>query len=155
MRPDRLRAIGRAYQTAFDAWGPDDVAFNRPYVGGHETATIGPRLRSSNRSPSSRDGVPRRLHLGAWQNEFLREFLLGPEAAAALAQPGDRLGDARPTTASTGSPNGCAPRTTVSADGVRPSPDSPIDKSSLLDEQTAADRDAAVGQHEVSSSERR
>ena len=90
MRPDRLRAIGRAYQTAFDAWGPDDVAYNRPYLGGHETATVGPRLRAI--EPLAvvrpRDGITRRLHLGAWQNEFLREFLLGPEAAAALAQPG-------------------------------------------------------------------
>ena len=35
-----------------------------------------------------RGGVTRRLHLGVWQNEFLREFLLGPETAATLAQPG-------------------------------------------------------------------
>ena len=29
-----------------------------------------------------RDGITRRLRLGVWQNEFLREFLLGPETAA-------------------------------------------------------------------------
>ncbi len=35
-----------------------------------------------------RDGITRRLRFGVWQNEFLREFLLAPEAAAKLAQPG-------------------------------------------------------------------
>lgn len=90
MRPDRIRTIGRAYQIAFDAWSPDDIAYNRPYPGGHETATIGPKLRNLEplavvRPPG---GVTRRLQLGVWQNEFLREFLLGPEAAAALGQPG-------------------------------------------------------------------
>jgi hypothetical protein len=90
MRPDRIRTIGRAYQMAFDAWAPDDVAYNRPYTGGHETRTIGPKLRAL--EPLAvvrpRDGVARRLRLGVWQNEFLREFLLGPETAATLAQPG-------------------------------------------------------------------
>jgi hypothetical protein len=90
MRPDRLRTIGRAYQMAFDAWAPDDVAYNRPYKGGQETRTLGPKLRTL--EPLAvvrpRDGIIRRLRLGVWQNEFLREFLLGPETAATLAQPG-------------------------------------------------------------------
>jgi hypothetical protein len=90
MRPDRIRTIGRAYQMAFDAWGPDDVAYNRPYKGGHETRTIGPKLRNLEPLAVVRplDGVTRRLRFGVWQNEFLRECLLGPDAAAALAQPG-------------------------------------------------------------------
>ena len=90
MRPTRLRAIGQAYREAFDAFGPDDVAYNRPYIGGHETATIGPRLRALEPMAVVRPigGVKRRLHLGVWQNEFLREFLLGPESAAHLAEPG-------------------------------------------------------------------
>jgi hypothetical protein len=90
MRADRIRTIGRAYQMAFDAWGADDVAFNRPYKGGYETRTVGPKLRDL--EPLAvvrpRGGVARQLRLGAWQNEFLREFLLGPDAAATLAQPG-------------------------------------------------------------------
>ena len=90
MRPERLRTIGRAHQIAFDAWGPDDVAFNRPYLGGHETRTLSPKLRTL--EPLAvvrpRDGITRRLRFGVWQNEFLREFFLGPEAAAKLAQPG-------------------------------------------------------------------
>ncbi len=91
MRPERLRTIGRAYQMAFDAWGPDDVAYNRPYPGGHETATIGPRLRALEPLAVVRPqgGATRHLQLGVWQNEFLREFLLGPEAAATLAEPGN------------------------------------------------------------------
>ena len=35
-----------------------------------------------------RDGISRRIHIGVWQNEFLREFLLGPEAVATLSEPG-------------------------------------------------------------------
>jgi N-formylglutamate amidohydrolase len=89
MRPDRLRTIGRAYQISFDAWGADDVAYNRPYAGGHETATFGPLFRELEpRAVVRSDGISRRLRLGVWQNEFLREFLLGPEAAAQLARPG-------------------------------------------------------------------
>ena len=32
MDPTHLRAIGNAYRIAFDAWGVDDVAYNRPYI---------------------------------------------------------------------------------------------------------------------------
>ena len=106
-------------------WGPDDVAFNRPYMGGHETRTIGPKTAEpSNRSPwcARRGGVTRRLHFGVWQNEFLREFLLGPEAAAAPGAARHRLGVARPTTASTGSPADYDTPTTSSAAGATHSP---------------------------------
>jgi hypothetical protein len=90
MPPDRLRTIARAYRTVFDAHDPDDVAFNRPYRGGYETRRVGPRLRELEPRAVVRidDGPARRLHLGAWQNEFLREFLLGPESAATLMEPG-------------------------------------------------------------------
>ena len=84
------RAIAQCYRWAFDAWGDDDVAFNRPYFGGYETSEAGPRLRglAERAVTTSAAGTPVRLHLGAWQNEFLREFLLGPEASAALMEPG-------------------------------------------------------------------
>ncbi|MFM2077889.1 MAG: hypothetical protein RJA49_1779 [Actinomycetota bacterium] len=90
MPPARIRIIGNAYATAFAAPGADDVAYNRPYLGGHETQTMGPMLRDLEplavvRRPGQE---PRRLQLGAWQNEFLREFLLGPESTAALMEPG-------------------------------------------------------------------
>jgi hypothetical protein len=90
MRPMHLRAIANAYRMAFDAWGLDDVAFNRPYIGGHETTTAGPKLRSIEPLAVVRPtgGQPRQLRLGAWQNEFLREFLLGPESTEILMQSG-------------------------------------------------------------------
>jgi hypothetical protein len=86
----RLRAIGHAYRTVFDAWQPDAVGFNRPYLGGHETQLTGPRLRAMQPRCVVRpdDGPPRSLLLGAWQNEFLREFLLGKPAVDELRQPG-------------------------------------------------------------------
>jgi hypothetical protein len=90
MRPAHLRAIGNAYRIAFDAWGADDVAYNRPYIGGYETTTAGPKLRSIEPLAVVRPkgSQPRSLRLGAFQNEFLREFLLGPESTEHLMQPG-------------------------------------------------------------------
>jgi hypothetical protein len=90
MDPARLRAIGTAYRVAFDAWDPDDVAYNRPYLGGHETQVEGPRLRALEPRAVVRPsgGPARQLRFGVWQNEFLREFLLGPEAVAHLMAPG-------------------------------------------------------------------
>ena len=90
MRPARMRAIGQAYRMVFDAHGPDDVAYNRPYLGGHETQLAGPMLRELEPRCVVRtgNGPPRALELGAWQNEFLREFLLGDDAVNHLRQPG-------------------------------------------------------------------
>jgi hypothetical protein len=90
MPPARLRAIAAAYRTAFGAQGPDDVVFNRPYLGGHETQVIGPRLRELEPLAVVRtgDSPARGLRFGSWQNEFLREFLLGSEATARLMAPG-------------------------------------------------------------------
>ncbi len=88
--PTTMRAIANAYRWAFDAYGPNDVAFNRPYLGGFETRHIAPWLRArAAQAIASCDGVPVALRLGAWQNEFLREFLLGPEATEHLSAPGD------------------------------------------------------------------
>lgn len=74
----RLRAIGEAYRQAFEV-PAEHVAYNRPYLGGHETQLAGPRLAELQQGP---------LRLGAWQNEFLREFLLGPAACAEMTTPG-------------------------------------------------------------------
>ncbi len=90
MPPDRLRSIGIAYRQVFDAWRPNDVGFNRPYLGGYETQVVGPHLRTVKPLAVVRTGAgpARRLRLGAWQNEFAREFLLGPESTATLMSPG-------------------------------------------------------------------
>lgn len=89
--PSTLRALGNAYRFAFEAPGPDDVAYNRPYLGGHETTVAGPwmRSRAARSLVEGIDGVTVGLHLGAWQNEFRREYLLGPDAVAQLMEPGD------------------------------------------------------------------
>ena len=103
-----MRSIANAYRWAFDAYGPNDVAFSRPYLGGFETRHIAPWLRSrAANAIVSCDGVSVELHLGAWQIEFLREFLLGPAATEHLMAPGDDW-VMPPTTTSTGWPNGCA-----------------------------------------------
>jgi hypothetical protein len=90
MDPKRLRAIADAYRTVFDAWAPGDVAFNRPYRGGYETQSVGPRLRELEALAVVRPdrNPPRGLRMGAWQNEFLREFLLGAEPTATLMAQG-------------------------------------------------------------------
>jgi hypothetical protein len=90
MDPALLRTIGNAYRLAFDAHEPDDIAYNRPYLGGYETQLAGPRLRALQPLTLVRndDRPSRQLQLGAWQNEFLREFLLGPEATAHVMLPG-------------------------------------------------------------------
>jgi hypothetical protein len=90
MDPALLRSIGNAYRHAFDAWGADDVGYNRPYLGGHETQLAGPHLRrlAPRAVVRASAGPMRALRLGAWQNEFLREFLLGPDATATLMEPG-------------------------------------------------------------------
>jgi N-formylglutamate amidohydrolase len=90
MEPARLRSIGMGYRQAFDAWQPNDVGFNRPYLGGYETQVVGPHLRAIEPLAVVRtgEGPPRHIRLGAWQNEFAREFLLGPESTAALMTAG-------------------------------------------------------------------
>ena len=90
MRPTRVRAIAHAYRIAFDAWDSNDVALNRPYIGGHETTTAGPMLRALEPRAVVRPkgDQPRSMRFGAFQNEFLREFLLGPDASGHLMQPG-------------------------------------------------------------------
>jgi hypothetical protein len=90
MTPARLREIGDAYRAAFVADDENDVAYNRPYLGGYETQVVGPRLRELEPLAVVRtdDGPARRMRFGAWQNEFLREFLLGPESTEHLMRPG-------------------------------------------------------------------
>lgn len=91
MDPRMVRSIGAAYRRAFDAHDPNDVAYNRPYLGGYETQVAGPHLRhvAPRAVVRTADGPARGLALGAWQNEFLREFLLGSEAVEEMMEPGE------------------------------------------------------------------
>jgi hypothetical protein len=88
MAGDRIRAIADAYRVALGADGDDDVVFNRPYLGGHETTQAGQRLNAMYSDPARAHGLDQ-LSLGAYQAEFLREFLLGDVATGQLMQPGD------------------------------------------------------------------
>jgi hypothetical protein len=90
MEPALLRSIGAAYADAFDMHGPDDVGYNRPYLGGYETQSVAPRLQQLAPYAMVRatGTPPRSLRLGAWQNEFLREFLLGEESTSVMMTPG-------------------------------------------------------------------
>ena len=92
MEPALLRSIGAAYGHAFDMHGVDDVGYNRPYLGGFETQSVSPRLAQLAPYAVVRPtgGAPRALRLGAWQNEFLREFLLGEESTAVMMTPGSQ-----------------------------------------------------------------
>ena len=67
MKPARLREIGDAYRAAFVATSTNDVAYNRPYLGGHETQIVGPLLRDLEPLAVVRtdDGPARRMRFGA------------------------------------------------------------------------------------------
>jgi hypothetical protein len=90
LEPAWLRAVATAYRRAFDAWAATDVALNHPYPGGWETRQAGIRLRELAPRTAVRHagGATAGLTLGAFQNEFRREFLLGEDATAALLRPG-------------------------------------------------------------------
>jgi hypothetical protein len=84
-----LRSLANAVCQAFDA-PADAVWLNHPYLGGHEVQMFARRLADRNRRAGiARDGLPPlRLVSHAYQTEFLREYLLGPAAAAHIATPG-------------------------------------------------------------------
>ena len=76
MDPARLRAVAGGFRAAFgQAFGavPEDVALNTPYLGSQEII----EARDLNGGA-----------VDALQAEFLREFLMGPEAVGVLHSPG-------------------------------------------------------------------
>lgn len=82
--PALLCRLADAHRDAFDASAPGDVALNRPFVGSHEITRFGALCRDL----TQRAQVPG-LVFGAVQAEFRREYLLGEEATAHLAEPGN------------------------------------------------------------------
>ncbi|WP_217183096.1 N-formylglutamate amidohydrolase [Streptomyces sp. AC495_CC817] len=83
MAPERLRALAEAHRAGFRVDSPDAVALNTPYLGSQEILAAGRRFREL-----ADDATEAALELDAVQAEFLREFLLGPEAVAELHRPG-------------------------------------------------------------------
>ena len=83
MDPAALRRLAAAHRNGFEVADPNAVLLNQPYLGSEEIRAAGAKFGAL-RAEADAAG----LQLGAVQAEFLREFLLGPDAAAELQQPG-------------------------------------------------------------------
>lgn len=83
-----LRVLADCHRTGFDVDLPQDVALNSPYLGSQEIIASGERFRNLTDSTFTLASGSGSVQLGAVQAEFLREYLLGPVATAALQQPG-------------------------------------------------------------------
>lgn len=83
MAPDRLRALAEAHRAGFRVDSAGDVALNTPYLGSQEILAAGRRFREL-----ADEAAEAALELDAVQAEFLREYLLGPDAVAELHRPG-------------------------------------------------------------------
>lgn len=80
MRPAALRELAAAHREGFEVeQHPDAVLLNKPYLGSQEILAAGVRFRGIADAAEAAG-----LQLDAVQAEFLREFLLGPEATAEL-----------------------------------------------------------------------
>ncbi|GAA1593906.1 N-formylglutamate amidohydrolase [Leucobacter chromiireducens] len=83
MDPAALRELAEAHRAGFEVNDPAAVLLNQPYLGSEEIRAAGARFGAM-RAEADAAG----LRLGAVQAEFLREYLLGPAAAAELQEPG-------------------------------------------------------------------
>lgn len=83
MPGDELRALADAHRDGFAVRHRGSVALNQPYLGSQEIIAAGARFREI--ADRAREAGSR---LAAVQAEFLREYLLGPEATAELREPG-------------------------------------------------------------------
>lgn len=94
MAPSSLRSVARALQLGFqidDARHGDEIRLNTPYQGAWEVQAIGRRLRDMAERATIRHrsgGGVLHLAMGAYQAEYLRETLLGPQAVAHIQRPG-------------------------------------------------------------------
>ncbi|MFJ6534255.1 N-formylglutamate amidohydrolase [Microbacterium sp. NPDC091662] len=92
MDPERLRALADAHRAGFRVEQPDAVALNTPYLGSQEIRAARARFREL-----SEQAAEAALELDAVQAEFLREYLLGPDAVDELHRPGTDWVDESPT----------------------------------------------------------
>ena len=88
MDAEALRALADCHRTGFDVAFDADVALNTPYLGSQEIIASGERFRNLTDSTFTLESGSGTVQLGAVQAEFLREYLLGPSATAALQLPG-------------------------------------------------------------------
>ena len=83
MDPAALRTLAAAHRKGFAVTDPAAVLLNQPYLGSEEIRAAGARFGAMRPEAKAANFTP-----GAVQAEFLREFLLGPAAAAELQEPG-------------------------------------------------------------------
>jgi hypothetical protein len=83
MAPMLLRSLADAHRQGFDVADAADVQLNVPYLGSQEVTSFGARFRDLE-ATAAKAGVT----LGAVQAEFLREYLLGGQAAEHIMKPG-------------------------------------------------------------------
>lgn len=83
MLPADLRELAEAHRTEFEVAEPEAVTLNQPYRGSHEIFGAAARFRSIADEAAAASFSP-----AAVQAEFLREYLLGPEAMRELREPG-------------------------------------------------------------------
>lgn len=99
---DQLISIKRAYQAAFGIANEkldDSITLNRPYYGGYEVQVLGSRLRAMARESVVKHKSGKKilsLTTGAYQAEYLRETLLGPENTAIISKPAAGWPDENP-----------------------------------------------------------
>lgn len=92
--PSGLRSVARALQLGFEideARYGAEIRLNTPYQGAWEVQAIGRRLRDMAARAAIRHrsgGGVLHLAVGAYQAEYLRETLLGPQAVAQIQRPG-------------------------------------------------------------------
>lgn len=83
MNPVRLRLLAEAHRDGFDVQHDDAVQLNTPYLGSQEIIAARERFQQISDEADAAGFLS-----DAVQAEFLREYLLGPAATAALQQPG-------------------------------------------------------------------
>ncbi|MBP2413182.1 hypothetical protein JOF48_001981 [Arthrobacter stackebrandtii] len=88
MDPEMLRILAECHRLGFKVGDPAAVALNKPYLGSQEIIASGALFRELTDSTFRKRAGASHVALGAVQAEFLREYLLGPDATAALQQPG-------------------------------------------------------------------
>lgn len=88
MDGEALRVLAECHRTGFDVEAEAHVALNKPYLGSQEIVASGERFRDLTEGSFTLAVGSGTLALGAVQAEFLREYLLGEAATAALQQPG-------------------------------------------------------------------
>lgn len=88
MDPQLMRVLAQCHRKGFKVSHDDAVSLNQPYLGSQEIISSGALFRSLTDSTFAVEAGTGTVLVGAVQAEYLREFLLGPQATAELQRPG-------------------------------------------------------------------